>query len=244
MMKCFMDARTVSIAKEYSVTSRHGVNGAFEAKSIMIRVAVDRDYRVTKVENGVQSSVYPTDFFVAKATGAVAETLARYCTAKRADGKLISRHLLLVGTFETYKKDVVAKNATMNTAMGQITGEAVLPNYTQTIFVIESFKFLDKNPIPQADNTGVYGYPSAPAYGMNPYGAAAMPPMQNAQYQLMGAPMQMQYQAQPQFVPQMQQQSMVAYSQNVSMPQVAQRQQQSEQQEQTQNVPQAGGGGR
>lgn len=187
MNTTMMNVRTVSLVKELSTEMRHGANGDFESKTIMFRIATDRNYRISKTENGKTTMEYPTDFYLAKATGKVAESLAQYCTAKKEDGKLVSRHLLVSGSFETYQKDVTEHvtltNVNINGVLYNVEGDVVLPNRTQYIFVIDSFSFLDKNPAPQT--------PSASAA---PMAAPAAAPVQAAPVQAT-APVQYQQSA-------------------------------------------------
>lgn len=160
MKTTILDSRTVAIVKDLDVQTRHGANGEFESKTILFRIAVDRDYKTTRTENGKTISEYPTDFWLAKATGAVAQAFADNCTAKRDDGKLISRHLLLNGNFENYqstRKQTVKSQPQVN-INGQVYQlsldlEVDVPTHN-TIFVIDNFKFLDKKPEKMAANTG------------------------------------------------------------------------------------------
>lgn len=175
-----MNARTVAVTKELTTEMRHGANGDFESKSIFFRIAVDRNHRLARTVNGQTTMEYPTDFYLAKATGAVAENLAKYCTAKKADGKLVSRHLLLKGSFETYQKDVVEPvelQVNINGTLYNVKGETTLKNRTQYVFVIDEFTFLDKNPTP---NNGGNVATAAPAMATAAPAAYASQPQQAA----------------------------------------------------------------
>lgn len=140
-------ARTVAIVKEFAVEKLQGTNGEFEKKSILFRIAVDRDYTVQVTENGVTGKKHPTDFWLAKATGEVAERFNQYCTAKDANGKLVSRHLILGGNFEQYQKP---RSVTLQ---GQVNCGGALYNVeltkdipdTPTIFIVNDIKFLDSS---------------------------------------------------------------------------------------------------
>lgn len=148
MKSTILEARTVTVVRELKVEKRTGVNGEFESKDILIRIAVDRDYKVTRTENGKTISEYPTDFWLAKATGNLADVINNYCTATKEDGKLISRHLLLSGSFENYtntRKIKTNPQVEINGVMYQLELEVEAPS-NNTIFVIDSIKFLDKNP--------------------------------------------------------------------------------------------------
>lgn len=152
MSKTTFDARTVAIVRDLRVEKRNGVNGEFESKDILVRIAVDRDYKVRRTENGKTIEEYPTDFWLAKLTGNLAQIFADHCTATKEDGKLISRHLLLSGNFENYtnsRKVKVAPQVNINGALYQLDLEVEVPS-NNTIFVVDSLKFLDRNP---ANNT-------------------------------------------------------------------------------------------
>lgn len=148
-MTTMLDCRTVAIVKDLVVEQKTGANGIYEAKSILFRIAVDRDYKVTRQENGKTISEYPTDFWLAKATGAQAQAIADYCSAKKEDGKLVSRRLLLTGSFENYnspRKVKAVLPVNIGGVMYNVEGEVEVPNNTATIFIIDKFKFLDSNP--------------------------------------------------------------------------------------------------
>ena len=145
MKSTILDARTVSIVRDLRVEKRQGVNGEFESKDILVRIAVDRDYKVRRVENGKTIEEYPTDFWLAKFTGAVAQVFADHCTGTKEDGKLQSRHLLLSGNFENYTNvRKVTKQININGQLYEVEFE--VDNNQNTIFVVDSMKFLDKNP--------------------------------------------------------------------------------------------------
>lgn len=152
MNSTILDARTVAIVKPFQVEKRQGQNGEFESKSILVRIAVDRDYKVRRTENGKTIEEYPTDFWLAKFTGSSAQTFADYCTAVKEDGKLHSRRLLLSGNFENYDKPrKVSKQINVNGALYDIEFEVADNN---TIFVVDNMKFLDKNPNANATANG------------------------------------------------------------------------------------------
>ena len=156
MKSTILDARTVSIVRELQVEKRNGINGEFESKDILVRIAVDRDYKVTRTENGKTIQEYPTDFWLAKFTGAVAQAFADHCTATKEDGKLISRHLLLNGNFENYtnnRKVKLQPQVNIGGQLYQLDLETEVPS-NNTIFVVDSMKFLDKNPANNTTTTG------------------------------------------------------------------------------------------
>lgn len=152
MNSTILDARTVAIVKPFQVEKRQGQNGEFESKSILVRIAVDRDYKVRRTENGKTIEEYPTDFWLCKFTGAVAQVFADHCTALKEDGKLHSRRLLLSGNFENYDKPrKVSKQINVGGNLYDIEFEVADNN---TIFVVDSMKFLDKNPNANATANG------------------------------------------------------------------------------------------
>jgi hypothetical protein len=156
MKSTILDARTVAVVRDLHVEKRQGANGEFESKDILVRIAVDRDYKVTRTENGKTIQEYPTDFWLAKFTGATAQAFADHCTATKEDGKLISRHLLLNGNFENYtnnRKVKVAPQVNINGQLYQLDLEVEVPS-NNTIFVVDSMKFLDKNPANNQTNGG------------------------------------------------------------------------------------------
>jgi hypothetical protein len=172
MMKAILDARTVSIVKPYTEEKRQGSNGEFTVKEVLFKIAVDRSYKVTRTENGKQVTDYPTDFYLAKATGNTAEAFAKYCSGTKADGKLQSRRLLLVGTFETYNKARIYEKDFQ--VQAPTSGEQFTIRIhdeladTNVIFIVDSMSFLDSNPAnrnqgqAQASATAVVGVAGAP----------------------------------------------------------------------------------
>ena len=180
MKSCILDARTVAIVKDLTVEQRQGANGAFESKEILFRIAVDRDYKVTRQENGKTIQEYPTDFWLAKATGPVAQAFADHCTAKKEDGKLVSRHLLLLGNFETYQKSRNVKETVqvnINGALYNVNVDLNVPD-TNTIFMVDSIKFLDRPQNTQANNTTVATATATPAMPVAPAQTAPVAPAQ------------------------------------------------------------------
>ena len=161
MKTSILNARTVAIVRDLRVEKRQGANGEFESKDILFRIAVDRDYKVTRQENGKTISERPTDFWLAKATGNVAQIFADHCSATKEDGKLISRHLLLSGNFENYQntRNVKAKvqpQVNINGQTYQLDLEVEVPveNNNNTIFIVDSIEFLDSNPANRISSGG------------------------------------------------------------------------------------------
>lgn len=195
MKTSILNARTVAIVRDLRVEKRQGANGEFESKDILFRIAVDRDYKVTRQENGKTISERPTDFWLAKATGNVAQIFADHCSATKEDGKLISRHLLLSGNFENYQntRNVKAKvqpQVNINGQIYQLDLEVEVPveNNSNTIFIVDSIEFLDSNPANRTPLGGNAGATVSSAVA-TPVTASPVPVAQTAQ-----APVQ---QAQP-----------------------------------------------
>lgn len=195
MKTSILNARTVAIVRDLRVEKRQGANGEFESKDILFRIAVDRDYKVTRQENGKTISERPTDFWLAKATGNVAQIFADHCSATKEDGKLISRHLLLSGNFENYQntRNVKAKvqpQVNINGQIYQLDLEVEVPveNNSNTIFIVDSIEFLDSNPANRTPSGGNAGATVSSAVA-TPVTASPVPVAQPAQ-----APVQ---QAQP-----------------------------------------------
>lgn len=173
MKSTILDARTVSIVRPLKVEKRQGANGEFESKDVLVRIAVDRDYKVTRQENGKTISEYPTDFWLAKFTGPVAQTFADHCCSTKEDGKLVSRHLLLNGNFENYdstRKVKVNPQVNIGGQLYQLDLEVDVVQ-SNTIFVVDSMKFLDKNPNAVPAQTGT----TVTTASITPVGVAPAP---------------------------------------------------------------------
>ena len=180
MNNSILRARTVAIVREFKVEKRQGANGEFESKDILFRIAVDRDYQVSVTENGITGKKRPTDFWLAKCTGEVAERFNKFCTAKDEQGKLISRHLLLGGNFEQYQKPRVVKaelQANINGQLYNVAGDVSVPD-TCTIFIVNDIEFLDG----KRDTTPTNTTTASTAASVTPVGIApqATTPVQNA----------------------------------------------------------------
>ena len=156
MQRTIMNARTVSIVKPFKVETKQGVDGPFESKSIMVRIAANRDYKRPRTENGKTTYEYPTDFWLAKFTGSTAEAFNKYCTDTKEDGKLISRHLLLEGAMENYigvRKEHVSPLVDVKGELLQLEMDVEL-NERNTIFIVDSMTFLDSQPVKPQSTTG------------------------------------------------------------------------------------------
>ena len=147
MYNVYADIRTVDV-KDLKKETRTGANGTFEAVSILFRVASDRNYRISKVVNGQTVEDYPTDFVLCRANGAVAEIISANCSEKNAEGKIISRHLLLEGHLETFQSPRKVPVQTQINYNGQILNVSLETEIKVDgfIFIVERVKFLDKKP--------------------------------------------------------------------------------------------------
>lgn len=179
MNSSILRARTVAIVRDFKVEKRQGANGEFESKDILFRIAVDRDYQVSVTENGITGKKRPTDFWLAKCTGEVAERFNKFCTAKDEQGKLVSRHLLLGGNFEQYQKPRkihATPQVNMNGQLVQLEFDMEVPD-TSTIFIVNDIEFLDG----KKDTTPANTTPTATIASMTPVGTApAQAPVQGA----------------------------------------------------------------
>ena len=186
MMTLVLEGRTVSIVKPYKEEVRKGNNGDFTSKEIFFKVACDRDYKVTRTENGKTIQEYPTDFFLVKATGELANIFNKYATATKDDGKLQSRHILIEGSLETYRKDrkvAYDKQVNIGGNLYQIKDEFTVPD-TPVIIVADKIRFLDSAPQTQAQTQAT----SAPVVTAVAPVAPAVAPVMPAQAQVVQAP--------------------------------------------------------
>lgn len=153
--------RTVWI-KDLVVEKRQGPNGEFDAKSILFRIATDRNYTRTVTRDGQQVEERPTDFILCRANGATAQVIADNCMAvDPATGKQISRHLALYGHIEVYTQDRTFKIENLPLNISNVGTINVSFDTTQKvdghIFIVDEIEFLDPKPQPkvQAGNVTV-----------------------------------------------------------------------------------------
>ena len=161
MLRTIAEARTVWV-KELVTEKRQGPNGEFDAKSILFRVATDRNYTRTVTKDGQQVEERPTDFILCRANGITAQVIADNCTAvDPATGKQISRYLLLIGHIEVYTQDRTFKIENLPLDIQNVGTVNVSFDTTQKvdghIFIVDEIKFLDPKPQPkvQAGNVTV-----------------------------------------------------------------------------------------
>lgn len=171
-------------AQDLVTETKNGTNGPYESKSILFRVATDRNYKVTTMVNGQPVTDNPTDFILCRATGSVAQAFSDHCTSRDKEGKLQSRHLALIGHIETYQSPrKVPLNTQVNIGglLYNISAETEI-KVDGHIFVVEEFEFLDSKPrevstIPGATVSSVNVSPVAtPAQA--PVSAAPVQPAQ------------------------------------------------------------------
>lgn len=143
MLRLSTNARTVWVG-DLKTESKVGADGQpYISKQVLFRVASNRDYTVNKVVNGVTVKERPSDFIFCKATGSIAQAIADYASAKDAAGKLVSRHLSLHGSLETY---TTYKDMQINANVGgQVQAIQFKAEMEQTIFIVKELDFLDSS---------------------------------------------------------------------------------------------------
>ena len=117
------------------------------------------------------------------------QVFADHCAKTKEDGKLISRHLLLSGNFENYtntRKVAVQPQVNINGQIYQLNLEVDVPNNNNTIFVVDSMKFLDKNPETSTTQTGT----TVTTASVTPVGPAPVAPQTPVQNVVAQAPVQ------------------------------------------------------
>ena len=93
-----------------------------------------------------------------RANGGLAEVIANNCTAKDGDGKLISRHLNVIGHFEMYQNKRVFKIENLPVVINNQTYNLNFDteqNVDGLIFIVDEIEFLDKKPTPTVQAQGV-----------------------------------------------------------------------------------------
>ena len=187
MLRTIANGRTVWV-KELVTEKRQGPNGEFDAKSILFRIATNRNYTRTVTKDGQQVEERPTDFILCRANGATAQVIADNCSAVDANGKIISRHLELIGHIETYVTDRTFKIENLPVT---INGETYNLNFDTTqkvdghIFIVDEIEFLDPKPQPkvQAGNVTVSNVQVAPTVVQPVQTTTSATPVQNTSVQ-------------------------------------------------------------
>lgn len=165
MFKLLTNARTVKVF-ELKVEKRNaGTTNEFDAKSILFTVASNRPYAITKKNpdgsvvmlNGVPAKERQSDFFLCKATGNLAQTIADHCADTKpvvggAPGAIttISRFLSLEGHLENYKSMKPVKMEKIVNIAGKdykIEFDTKI-EVDATIFIVHDIvDFLDSKPV-------------------------------------------------------------------------------------------------
>ena len=152
MLRTICSGRTVWV-KDLVTEKRQGPNGEFDAKSILFRIATPRNYTRTVTKDGQQVEERPTDFILCRANGSTAQVIADNCSAVGPDGKLISRHLELIGHIETYVTDRTFKVENLPLSIANVGTVNVSFDTTQKvdghIFIVDEIEFLDPKPQPK-----------------------------------------------------------------------------------------------
>lgn len=151
MLRTNAVVRTVWI-KDLVIEKRQGPNGEFDAKSVLFRIATNRNYTRTVVKDGQQVEERPTDFILCRANGATAQIIQDNCSAVGPDGKLISRHLALYGHIETYITDRIFKIENMPVSINGQTYNLTFDTTQKVdghIFIVDEIEFLDPKPQPK-----------------------------------------------------------------------------------------------
>ena len=151
MLRTNAVVRTVWI-KDLVTEKRQGPNGEFDAKSILFRIATNRNYTRTVLKDGQQVEERPTDFILCRANGQTAQIIADNCKAVDETGKPVSRLLALYGHIETFVQDRTFK--VENLPVG-INGQTYNLTFDTTqkvdghIFIVDEIEFLDPKPQPK-----------------------------------------------------------------------------------------------
>ena len=151
MLRTNAIVRTVWI-KDLVTEKRQGPNGEFDAKSILFRIATNRNYTRTVLKDGQQVEERPTDFILCRANGQTAQIISDNCKAVDETGKPISRLLALYGHIETFVQDRTFK--VENLPVG-INGQTYNLTFDTTqkvdghIFIVDDVEFLDPKPQPK-----------------------------------------------------------------------------------------------
>lgn len=151
MLRTNAIVRTVWV-KDLVVEKRQGPNGEFDAKSILFRIATNRNYTRTVTKDGQQVEERPTDFILCRANGATAQIIQDNCSAVGPDGKVISRHLALYGHIETYVTDRIFKIENMPVSINGQTYNLTFDTTQKVdghIFIVDEIEFLDPKPQPK-----------------------------------------------------------------------------------------------
>lgn len=151
MFRSNAEVRTVWV-KDLVTEKRQGPNGEFDAKSILFRVATNRNYTRTVLKDGQQVEERPTDFILCRANGQTAQIIADNCKAVDETGKLVSRHLNIYGHIETFVQDRTFKVENLPVAINGQTYNLTFDTTQKVdghIFIVDEIEFLDPKPQPK-----------------------------------------------------------------------------------------------
>lgn len=118
-----------------------GNNG--QVPQLFFTLAVKRNYQAGQNDN----RGYPTDYFHCKVTGRNAEIFNQYCSQVDANGKLISRHLMVEGEITQYKTtrkvDVPAFQVSIGGQLYNVQPDPMEIPDTGTTLEVDRISFLD-----------------------------------------------------------------------------------------------------
>lgn len=118
-------------------------NNGQQVPQLFFTLAIKRNYQAGQGDN----RNYPTDYLHCKVTGRNAEIFNQYCSQVDADGKLISRHLMVEGEITQYKTtrkvDVPALQVNLGGQLYSIQPDPVEIPDTGTTLEVDRISFLD-----------------------------------------------------------------------------------------------------
>jgi single-stranded DNA-binding protein len=118
-------------------------NNGQQVPQLFFTLAVKRNYQAGQGDN----RDYPTDFIHCKVTGRNAEIFNQYCSQVDANGKLVSRHLMVEGEITQYKTirkvDVPAFQINIGGQLYNVQPDPVEIPDTGTTLEVDRISFLD-----------------------------------------------------------------------------------------------------
>lgn len=191
MINCTFAGRTVWVGNPEVANTKNG-----DVNRILFRIAVNR---YTGKVNPDGTKVQETDFVLCSALGQAADFIIKNCSAKKPDGKVYSRMLLVNGIFRSYKVEKLFKVSPAINGQ-QINMDITVPDYEQWQMQVNTVEALDKRP----DTTeGVSAKVSDPVQAQQQATTGDMPaPQGYTQYNMPYAPEQQQPQNFPMNPPQ------------------------------------------
>lgn len=137
MINCTFAGRTVWVGNPEVANTKNG-----DVNRILFRIAVNR---YTGKVNPDGTKVQETDFVLCSALGQAADFIIKNCSAKKPDGKVYSRMLLVNGTFRSYKVEKLFKVSPAINGQ-QINMDITVPDYEQWQMQVNTVEALDKRP--------------------------------------------------------------------------------------------------